>query len=362
MRFVPSSFFKTGVRYAALCLIGVLLFRAADIPVEQNKDIDNYRLDYERSLNGYEAGYELIVQVMHQRLEVPFETFWMLVLIAQIFLLLLAYNLYGPTGGVWAYPILLSIAGSTIGMQVRFGLACALLILALVIFPRHRLLAMVVAVAAGFIHNATVLFSILYGIVLIQSYIQREWKVHWSIPITVLSVAVAVTALNIELLLKNGRYESYFGTDYFEAKSAGSIVYTVVMLVCLGVHARSKHIRSQPEFLLHFILLISVIILHQYAVIGGRLLVMSFFLEPLTIMRVLLPDSMQASRTICRAPAMPTQSDRPPTSSSETARAPSRRSVETSSATLLPWRVPKRLLLAGPLIVLSWSKVLVLAN
>lgn len=275
-------------RYVALCTFVLLLFKAANIPETANLDIANYRADYEGSYNRYEVGYEFIVQMMNQKLDVTFERFWMLIIGAQIVIFLYAYNLHGALGGLLGFPVLLSLAGSTIGMQVRYGLSCALFLLGIVCLVRsRRILATTLVAAACLLHNATILITLLCWLILILAYAHNKWKIGWPVLFTLYGTVLYFITSNIEALLSTGRYVSYFGTVYFATKSTTSIVYTIIMLAGISFLLTRKQARLNVEIMMHIGLLIAVLCLSGYAVISGRLLVMTFFLEPVTIISLL---------------------------------------------------------------------------
>ena len=311
---LPAVLLVFCLRGMAFFAVAFLLFRAADVPEELNLDIANYRADYEGDYARYEWGYEALVAVMHQQLDLPFGAFWYILIGVQILIFLYAYETYTSGGAVIGFPLLLSLAVSTIGMQIRFGLSCALLVLALSCFYRsHRLRGILVAAIACSIHNAAYLITLLYAAVCFQFYFKRNWYIRLHLSFAVIVLAILALAANIEFLLMNGRYASYFGTEFFEAKSTSSVIYTIVILTWLGFLVTYKYLHPNPIILLHVALLAGALVLSTYAVLGGRLLVMSFFLEPITIMVFFRPKLS-----------------------------------------------PLRLLLGLPLIALSWCKVLLL--
>lgn len=277
-----------GARFLFVMFAGFILYSVANIPESENLDIANYRADYQQAQTAYEVGYGWLTHMFRDGLGVSFEDFWMSVLLIQIALLLLAYNTLRWRGLVLCFPVLLSIDVTVIGTQIRFGLACSLLIWAVLLYANsHRVMALAAAAVACQLHNAAYLMAALFCVGAGQVFLIKKSRAVWLLGCGLYLGLLAGLALSIETVLSSGRYASYFGTEYFSGKSLGSIAYSLAVLSLLVAIFSLRPSKTPVEIVMHIALLVGVLVLSKYAIISGRMLVLSFFLEPLSIAKAL---------------------------------------------------------------------------
>ena len=271
----------------------LVVFKLADYPTASNPDRISYETDFHEVRMAFEIGYEGLQFVCRDLLSFSFEQFWTLLICVEIGIVLLALYVYHSAAVLLAMPTLVYVSQTIIGTQVRYGFALSALFAALVAWKKRKLGWMWIwaCIAATVHYSAISLFAAIATVVGMQKLIaekearwgrQKTLMVKAILGVLLLCVLLAV-AQSIEAIAVQTKYNTYIDTEFFDRKSLLSVLYSFLMLAALLLTSKQRNETDRALLTAHGFLLAAVLILQQYAILGGRVLICSMYFEPVSV-------------------------------------------------------------------------------
>ncbi|MDO6548919.1 EpsG family protein [Pseudoalteromonas carrageenovora] len=259
----------------------VVLFLLMNFDKNLNADYPNYLANYKNDWWQFEFGFEAI-SFPFKILEADFSTFWVVVLIVEVFLISILYR--NNAVFLFAFPNLLFISQGFLGTQVRFGLAISLFLVIFSFFYKKKYFWFLSLLPILF-HNASVVVCFLSNSVRYLLNDKRsiflKRNVFWLGLFVVASVLLSL--LMNHILMVTGYYY-YVGTKYQEGKSLSSLIYLLIsLLLLLFLLARNINIKYSEYVYLSFVMVVFSLIFAKSSVISGRFTLVYTMLEPFVL-------------------------------------------------------------------------------
>lgn len=239
---------------------------------DRNTDYQEYLNHYINDTNAWEAGYNFFV-VISKHLNLSFPGFYTLYISVESLLFALVFSKY-PIRCCFFLILSLLCVGNILGTQIRFSMSIALVTYASQLYKLNGKSIIVFLLGISF-HNFGIMFFFLYLI----SVLLRGFRVDKH---AITSVILALTSIPlvgpaVEYFVNLHGYQGYLNTEYFEPLSVIGVLYAVFLylLLLLGNYHKSS---SLNFVCVNTLILLAAIVLSNYAIASGRLLVSSMIL------------------------------------------------------------------------------------
>jgi hypothetical protein len=256
----------------------IIFYSLIYVPLDVNVDVDSYRQHYDESMLHWEVGYNFLASLA-KAFNLSYEYFYIYYIAIESALLSIFFSRFRIYSSYYVIPAISLIAISVLGTQIRFGLSIILFSFYFYSVSnwKIRLLALFSAVM---MHNS----SIALVLILIFCNIVDKITFNKKNIIIAISLAIIIYLYSFDIILIFLNYFNYqysLDSDFLSARSLPSLIYNSTTIGLLLFNFKKLDGSNTLIFKFYLTLLISSLIFSSFAIISGRLLLVSFLIQPI---------------------------------------------------------------------------------